>query len=181
MVWTLDVSRRFSAGNAMLFDKGSDYLQDLSGMLADCSHRVVTLWALDLAEGSVGILEERYPDETRPRDALRTSREWAAGRITMRPAQHMILGCHAFAKEIENPEDIAICHAIGQACSVVHTVGHAIGYVIYDLTAVVHRHGIDGFEDAVEDRKREYMDRLVHWEEHVSDHQGDWAGFMLRD
>ena len=29
---------------------------------------------------------------------------------------------------LENPPDIARRHAVGQACSVVHTAGHALGY-----------------------------------------------------
>lgn len=58
-------------------------------------------------------------------------------------AQRKILDCHGFAKEIDNKEDIATVHAVGQACSVVHTAGHAMGYPIYDLTSFVHRYGID--------------------------------------
>ena len=36
----------------------------------------------------------------------------------MRAAQRAILDVHAFAKEIKSLEDIALCHAIGQACGV---------------------------------------------------------------
>ena len=61
----------------------------------------------------------------------------------MRYAQRKILDCHAFAKEAGCKEDVALCHAVGQACSVVHTAGHAIGYPAYDLTAIIHRYGID--------------------------------------
>ena len=36
-------------------------------------------------------------------------------------AKKAILECHAMAKELTDIADIALCHAIGQACSVVHT------------------------------------------------------------
>ena len=49
----------------------------------------------------------------------------------MHLAQRKILDCHAVTKEMENKEDIAICHSIGQACAVVHTARHAIGYALY--------------------------------------------------
>ena len=75
------------------------------------------LWAFDLAAESVAELERKYPDERRPREALEAARDWAAGNIKMRLAQRKILDCHAFAKGIDCKEDIAICHAVGQACA----------------------------------------------------------------
>ena len=50
----------------------------------------------------------------------------------MPQAKAAILACHALAREWDSPEDIALCHAVGQGCSVVHTAGHAMGYPIYE-------------------------------------------------
>ena len=111
---------------------------------------------------------------------MEAARDWASGRIKMRPAQQKILACHAFAKEIDCKEDIAMCHAIGQACAVVHTVGHAMGYPIYDLTSIIYKYGIENCSEAVEARKQEYIDRLLYWNEHFSDYKGAWAEFMLK-
>lgn len=111
-------------------------------------------WAFDFASQSIAKLQEKYPEEKRTQEALGAAKDWASGKIKMRIAQRKILDCHAFAKEIENKEDIAICHSIGQACAVVHTAGHAIGYPIYDLTAIIYKYGIDNCKDAVEQRKR---------------------------
>ena len=86
-------------------------------------------------------MERAYPEERRPREALEAAQNWAAGKCKMRLAQQKILACHAFAKETSSKEEIAICHAVGQACAVVHTAGHAIGYPIYDLTAIVYKYG----------------------------------------
>ena len=95
-------------------------------------------------------------------------------------AQRKILDCHAVAKELYCKEDIALCHAIGQACAVVHTAGHAIGYPMYELSAIIYRLGIDDCRETVERRKQEYIDKLFYWHEHVGDYEGEWADFMLK-
>ncbi len=62
----------------------------------------------------------------------------------------------------------------------VHTAGHAIGYPIYDLTAIIYKCGIENCKDAVEQRKQEYIEKVIYWNEHLSDYQGTWADFMLK-
>ena len=89
-----------------------------------------------------------------------------------------ILDCHAFATEISSKEDIAICHAIGQACAVVHTASHALGYPIYDLTSIIYRLGIHHCIDAVERRKQEYIDKVFYWSEHFAEYSREWADFL---
>ena len=95
-------------------------------------------------------------------------------------AQRAILDCHALAKEISDRADQAVCHAVGQACAVVHTAGHAMGYPLYDLTSILFRLGMEDGVKAVEVRKQEYIDRLLYWGAHVGEYQGTWADFMLR-
>ena len=165
-----EVSTNLKKKHQVLFAKNSEYLQDLTLLFQEQSHRVMVLWAFDFAAESITKLEEKYLKE----------QDWAAGKIKMRWAQRKILDCHAFAKEIEQKEDIAICHAIGQACAVVHTAGHAIGYPIYDLTAIIYRLGIENCAGAVEKRKQDYIDRLFYWKEHCSDYKGEWAPFMKK-
>jgi len=180
MNWLEEANLKLRRRNQVLFAKDSEYLQDLISLIRNRNHRVMALWAFDLAEGSVQGLKEKYPDELRPREALEAAQDWAAGKIKMRLAQRKILDCHAFAKEISNKEDIAACHAVGQACAVVHTAEHAIGYPIYDLTSIIYKLGINNCVDAVESRKQEYIEKLIYWNEHLSGYQGDWAGFMLK-
>ena len=179
MDWLDEVRIRLKKGNQVLFAKDTEYLQDLAMLFRDQNHRTMVLWALDLAAESVAELEEKYPDAIRFREALEAARAWAEGKIKMHLAQRKILDCHAFAKEIDCKEDIALCHAIGQACAVVHTVGHAMGYPMYELSAIVYRLGIESCAEAVEQRKQEYINRLFYWSEHVCDYEGEWADFML--
>ena len=180
MDWVNEVKIKLQRKNQVLFDKNSSCLRDLTVLFEKQKHRVMVLWALDFAAGSVARLEEKYPDEKRPWEALEAAWDWASGKIKMRPAQRKILDCHAFAKEISCKEDIAACHAVGQACAVVHTVGHAIGYPIYDLTSLIYRAGTDHCADIVELRKQEYADRLFYWRECSDSYQGSWADFLLK-
>lgn len=178
MNWLDEVNVKLKRKNHILFSKDSEYLQDLTMLFREQNHRVTALWAFDFAAESIAVLKEKYPQENRPQEALEAAREWAAGKIKMRRAQRKILDCHAFAKEIESREDIAVCHSIGQACAVVHTAGHAIGYPVYDLTAIIYRYGAENCFEAVDKRKREYIDKLFYWKEHLSAYTGEWADFM---
>lgn len=178
MDWLCEVRMRLRRGNRVLFTKDCEFLSGLAELIRGSDHRTLVLWALDLAEGSVEELERRYPGEMRPRLALEVARDWAAGDIKMRPAQRMILDCHALAKELDSKADMALCHAVGQACSVVHTAGHSMGYPMYELTSTVYRFGVEDCREQVERRKREYIERLVYWSGRWEGRR--WAGFMMR-
>ena len=180
MDWLDDVRVKLKRKTQVLFAKDAEFLQDLTTLFQAQSHRTMALWALDLAAESVAKLEEKYPDEPRPREALEAARAWAEGKIKMRLAQRKILDCHAFAKELDSKEDIALCHAVGQTCAVVHTAGHAMGYPMYELSAIVYRLGIENCREAVELRKQEYIEKLFYWNEHGRNYEGRWADFMRK-
>lgn len=180
MDWLEEVKEKQKRRNQVLFGKDSEYLLDLRMLFETQSHTVMTLWALDFAEETVELLKERYPEETRPEEALNAARDWAAGKVKMRFAQRKILDCHAVAKELSSKEDIALCHAVGQACAVVHTAGHAMGYPIYDLTALVCRYGLEECREWVEERKQEYISRLFYWIDHEKDEERTWAAFLRK-
>lgn len=163
MDWMEDVQRRCKRKNKMLFTKESELLQSLMMKIDEQDHGTLILWLFELAEEGFIQLEATYPFEIRPQKAIKTCKLWAYGDLKMPVAKRAILNCHAFAKEITNEADIALCHAIGQACSVVHTRGHAIGYPIYELTSIVHRQGIEKCRDEIEKRMAYYMERLEAW------------------
>ncbi len=178
--WLDEVSVKVKRGNQILFAKESGLLQDVAVLVREQKHQTLVLWALELAEEAVWALLEKYPKEQRPRDALLISRDWAAGRVKMPVAQRAILQAHALAKEISSPEDKALCHAVGQACGVVHTPGHAMGFPMYELTALVRRYGINDCRGPVELRKQHYIKRLHYWSEHCQNHPNPWASFLQK-
>ena len=96
----------------------------------------------------------------------------------MPQAKQAILQVHAMAKELNSPEEIALCHAAAQGCSVIHTPGHALGYPIYELTALVHRYGIEHCIQPVEKRREEYVQRPFFWEQQEPTPQRVWASFL---
>lgn len=180
MDWLSEVNKRYRRNNQILFSKESEYLQDLRMLFEEQDHKNQVLWAMDFAAESVAVLETGIHWRNRPREALEAAWEWASGKIKMRYAQRKILDCHAFAKEAGCKEDVALCHAVGQACSVVHTAGHAIGYPAYDLTAIIHRYGIDACREAVESRKGEYVEKLFYWSGQTAITTRSWAAFLCQ-
>ena len=159
-MWLTEVKAKAKRKNQILFSKDSLLLTDLCQLIAQANRRALVLWALELAEETARELAEKYPEDHRPREAIAASRAWASGEIKMPIAKRAILNCHAMAKELAHPADIARCHAVGQACSVVHTSGHALGYPMYALTVIVLELGLDDCRNAVEHRVRYYEQRL---------------------
>ena len=177
-MWLAEVSAKAKRHNQILFSKESFLLDSLRHLIDQANRCVLILWALELAEETVLLLTERYPEDLRPGEAIAASRAWAAGEIKIPIAKRAILNCHAIAKELTDLADIARCHAVGQACSVVHTAGHALGYPMYELTAIVLEQGLDGCRDPIEQRVMYYEQRLRYWMEYEKTCQLNWAGFL---
>ena len=177
-MWLTEVRAKAKRHNQILFSKDSLLLDNLSHLIDQANRRALILWALELAEETARELSEKYPEDHRPREAIAASKAWAVGEIKMPIAKQAILNCHAMAKELEKPADIARCHAVGQACSVVHTAGHALGYPMYELTAIVLELGLDGCREPIEQRVMYYEQQLRYWVEHEKTCQQNWAGFL---
>lgn len=178
MDWIQNVQLRLRRKNQILFAKQDTLFHELTGELAVQSHRAAVLWALELAEEAVCILEKQHPDDSRPRNALEAARLWAAGKIKMPEAQRTILRCHAAAKDSSDAARTALCHAVGQACSVVHTKGHAMGFPIYELTAFVRQYGLEVSRIPIEKRGYDYTVRLRACSERAKTERYEWAAFI---
>lgn len=152
MNWKETLEKRIKARRQILFSKDDEEIVSLTLLINEMPRKAVVLWALDLAEEAVKLFEERYPFEERLKIALTTTRMWASGEVKMPVAKRAILDCHAVAKEIDSTADIARCHAIGQACGTVHANGHAIGFPIYDLTALIREKGLENCEKVIHER-----------------------------
>lgn len=179
-MWLAEVRAKAKRHNQILFSKESLLLDNLRHLIDQANRRALTLWALELAEETVLKLTEKYPEDLRPGEAIAASRAWAAGEIKMPIAKQAILNCHAMAKELADPADIARCHAVGQACSVVHTSGHALGYPMYELTAIVLELGLDNCREPIEQRVMYYKQRIRYWMEYEKNCQQSWAGFLKK-
>lgn len=181
MNWLDEVRDRIKRKNQVLFAKDSEFLQDLIQLIQEQDHRTMVLWAFEFADETVQKLSARYPNEKRFEEAVTATKDWAAGKVKMPYAKQAILHVHAVAKEISSPEDIALCHAVGQACGVVHANGHAIGFPVYDLTAIIRRVGVDECREVIENRKEQYIERIHYWRVNYLTYPYEWAAFLTAD
>lgn len=178
MDWLDEVREKITRKNQILFSQDSLIFQELNLLLLNQNRKTVTLWALELAKETSLYLENKYPSEKRPYEAYKWAKMWAMGETKMPQAKRRILDCHALAKELDSKDDCALCHAVGQGCSVVHTVKHAMGYPIYELTSIVYNLGVDSCREAVEKRVNEYTEKLINISEnHLYDNM-KWASFI---
>ena len=178
MDWLEEVRARAKRRNKVLFMPGDALFDALSPLTERAGRRALVLWALSLADDAVSRLRVLLPEETRPMDAVRLARQWSRGEVKMPVAKAAILACHAVAKENVSPEAATLCHAVGQACAVVHARGHAMGFAVYELTAIARREGVEKCRAAVEARVCEYVSRLLQAEEEAEAHPGPWAKFL---
>lgn len=178
--WLEEPQQKLRRKNQILFSKESPLLQELSCLAAKEDRRALVLWALELAQEDAENLHGKYPQEERPLQTIAAARLWASGQIKMPEAKRAILACHALARELTSPEDIALCHAVGQGCSVVHTPGHALGLPLYELTAIVRKLGLENCRQPVEHRVERYVERLLYWHAHWREFPGEWVEFLCR-
>ncbi len=176
-----DVEIKLKKRNKMLFSRDSQCLQALINLIQLQKHRTLVMWALDCAKLTLEQFEAKYPDERRPRTCLELCEDWARGKIKMPLAKRAILDSHAVAKEIDDREYGALCHAIGHAGATVHVETHALGLPIYELTAIVLKYGEDSFPKPVSEKVDYYYNRLLYWQENTDEFELDWADFLLDD
>lgn len=180
MYWKDEVKQNIKKKREILFSKSSECLQALQYLIDAQSRTVVALWALSFAKEAAEYLSAKYPDESAPLDAISATELWAEGKIKMLAAKREILACHALAKRTDSSEDKALCHAIGQACGTVHAKGHAIGFPIYELTAIIRKYGIDDCAPFVEKRMSEYIEILNRISDEKLADNYKWADFMTK-
>jgi len=176
-----DVEIKLKKRNKILFSRDSKCLQELIKLIRLQNHRTLVMWALDCANLPLEQFEAKYPDEQRPRTCLELCEAWARGKIKMPMAKQAILDSHAVAKEIDDSEYGALCHAIGHAGATIHVETHALGLPIYELTAIVLKYGKENFPKPVSEKINYYYNRLLYWQEHTDKLEIAWVDFLLND
>ncbi len=173
-----DVYEKLKRKNQILFTRDSVCLQRLLAKMGEQNDRTLVLWALECCRVPVKRLKEHFPEDERPQRALEASTMWSMGKIKMPEAKKAILQVHAMTKDVDSPEDAALCHAVGQGCSTVHTRGHAIGLPMYELTALVRLYGVD--EARLDEKIEYYVNQLdlCMVKEHTQPRL--WAPFLLK-
>ncbi|MGI1658406.1 MAG: putative immunity protein [Desulfitobacterium sp.] len=145
------------------------------------NHRTLVVWALDCAKLTLEQFETKYANERRPRTCLELCEDWARGKIKMPIAKRAILDAHAVAKEINDDEYGALAHAIGHAGATVHVETHALGLVIYELTAIVLKCDKKEYQKPVSEKIDYYYQRLLYWQNNTDKLGSEWADFLADD
>lgn len=166
----------------VLFLPDSECVQPLRLFVERQSHRTLILWAADCGERFVDIYEKYFPDDKRSGEALKAAAAWARGEIKMPLARVFILDCHKAAREAEgNPVAQASARAVGHAAATVHTARHALGVVLYGLTALVYAEKPSDSEKFAEEQCSYFYERLSYWEKNIGSVNLPWAKFLQKD
>lgn len=120
-------------------------------LIGKTGHKTLAVWAIDCAERVLPWFEEEYPEDPRPRDAVKTLREWiATGTFRMAVIRKASLDSHAAARDAgEDNAARSAARAAGQAVATAHVASHAPGAAIYALQAVSRNAGPAEAEAAV--------------------------------
>jgi len=172
------ILRRLRRGNAILFNTDSELLAPLMYDLRNLGKRGIILWAFDGADQAVSRFEQLYADETVPRGTLMMSRAWAQGTVKMPQVRPLILSCHALARSMDSREGVSLVHAIAQACSAVHAKNHAVAFLFYRLTALIHQNGKEGSWEVIESMVEQLEERLGFWCSRAEKEHLSWAAFL---
>lgn len=137
---SLYVKSRYKRKNKLLVRPYDQMFKSLITDLQNADRKRICLWSIALATKELEDLHIHgdYGSECVCKTSIQMASYWMSGLTTMEYARKFILMAHQYAKFDESKNNIYgcnMCHAIAQACSVVHTVDHAMGFPIYHLTA----------------------------------------------
>lgn len=107
-------------------------------LMKKTSHKNLAVWAIDCVERVMPFFENKFPNDIRPRNALKTLQDWIdTGKFSMAVIRKASLDSHAAAREIgEDDSARSVARAAGQAVATAHVRTHSLGAAIYVLQAV---------------------------------------------
>lgn len=175
--WQKQIFAKYQRKNKILFDKQNLLIMQLQQRLNSYDRKCVTFWALSLANEAADFLSAKYPQELQFIKTVQIYEMWAKGKCKMPQAKVEILACHHLAKSLPICDDCLV-HALAQACSVPHTVKHAIGYPIYELSSLIYRYQWEEAMVMVEERASDYHCLLEKSEQLKN--TIEWAQFITK-
>jgi hypothetical protein len=139
-------------------------------------HKALGLWAAECAERVLPLFEEKYPKDTRPREAIRVLREWVkTGKFSMMAIRGASLAAHAAAREVKEADNAAryAARAAGQAVATAHVPTHALGPALYAYKAVAATHPEDSKAAIVKEQAWQFKQ--------LPDNLREWAAAGIRE
>lgn len=166
----------------LLITRESACLQPIRELIEQQKHRTLVLWNIECAERVLPIFEERYPQDARPREAIEAARAWAHGDMKMPAAKKAAHAAHNAATAVaEDPAACAAARAMGHVVGTVHVETHAMGFVMYAITAFIYAAEQKDADDVIAKECNWLHDRLLYWEANIDKVSTTWASFLLND
>lgn len=167
----------------LLVTRESACLQPIRELIEKQKHMTLVSWSIECAERILQIFEKKYPQDKRPREAVEAAKKWACGEIKMPAAKKAAHAAHNAATAVaeEDPAACAAARAMGHVVGTVHVETHAIGVVMYGITAFVYAAEQKESDDVIAKKCKWFYDRLQYWETNIGKVDTTWASFLLRD
>ena len=167
----------------LLVTRESACLQPIRELIEKQNHKTLVLWTIECAEHILPIFEEKHPQDKRPRKAVEAAKAWARGEIKMPVAKKAAHATHNAATAVaeEDPAACAAARAMGHVVGTVHVETHAIGVVMYGITAFVYAGEQKNADDVIARECDWFYDRLLYWEKNIDNVDSTWAPFLLRE
>ncbi|MFW9922180.1 MAG: putative immunity protein [Candidatus Thorarchaeota archaeon] len=167
----------------LLVTRDSPCVQPIRKLIEKQKHRTLVLWSMDCAERVLAIFEEKYPQDKRPREAIEAAKAWAFGNIKMPIAKKAAHATHNAATDVaeEDPAASAAARAMGHVIGTVHVETHAMGFVLYAITAFIYATNPSDTDELITKECNWLYERLLYWEENINKVDTTWAVFLLRD
>ena len=167
----------------LVITKDDDRLQTLKRLIEKQNRITLILWGLECAESVLRIFESSYPQDKRPCKAIEAAEAWAHGEIKIPTARKAALASHKAASEIAG-ENLAACAAartMGHLVGIVHVKTHAMGFVIYALTAFVYANEQRNVDEVIVERINWLFNRLQYWTENSCKVDTNWTSFLIKE
>ena len=137
--------------------------ESMMEIVRKADHKILATWAIDCVERVMPYFEEKYPEEQRPRNAIKVLQAWIrTGVFKMADIRGASLASHAAAREVgEDTASRSVARAAGQAVATAHVPTHSIGAANYSLQAIHRATHISDADDAVaKEREWQYQHLL---------------------
>lgn len=121
--------------NKFSLAKRDSEIQDL---IQKTDHKILARWAIDCLNRVFYIFEERYPNETIPKTAIKILNDWIEDKITMWEARKYCWTVLELAREIEDEDKVCcqIVRATSHCLATCHVPTHAEGTAMYVISAI---------------------------------------------
>jgi len=103
--------------------------------LSEADRRTVAAWAADCAEHVLAIFEAMTPGDSRPRELIARTRDFARGELGVAEGIRRRFVGGVPEREVRAPAAAAAARAAGQAAGVPHMGAHALGAAAYAAKA----------------------------------------------